>query len=113
MLQFFASQEHTQALNEVALQEILDCCLFEPGPWHPPKGRVEPLQIPAVNREHLTTPAGLLLNELQRSPFNLVRCVDTMLENVRSGLVLCFCCGGRLACAVCLLYTSPSPRDRG
>jgi hypothetical protein len=35
--------------------------------------------IPAPDRKHLTTPAGLLFNELQKSPTTVISCVSNML----------------------------------
>lgn len=81
VMQFFSSQEHTKALVREELQDILDCCLFEPAAWRPPEELEVPDQVPARTRAHLLTPAGLLLNELQKSPTNIMRALDEMLEH--------------------------------
>ena len=81
VMQFFSSQEHTKALVREELQDILDCCLFEPGAWRPPEKIEVPDKVPANTRDHLLTPVGLLLNELQKSPTNIMRSLDEMLEH--------------------------------
>merc|ERR1711871_938964 len=81
VLQFFAMQEHTPALGEPELQNVIDCCLFEPGVWREPGDVRCPEMIPAADKTCLRTPLGLLFNELQKSPYNIVKALDTMLEN--------------------------------
>ena len=53
VMQFFSSQEHTKALVREELQDILDCCLFEPAAWRPPEELKVPEQVPACTRAHL------------------------------------------------------------
>ena len=44
-------------------QEVLDAALFEPGAWQPDLPKAMPSKIPAPDRNHLTTPCGLLFQE--------------------------------------------------
>lgn len=46
----------------------MDSILYEPGEWHPPVERKVPTMIPAPDRTILSTPLGLLFNELKMSP---------------------------------------------
>ena len=66
-------------LIDAVLQAVLDACLFEPGSWQAEPHKEMPTMIPPPDRKHLTTPAGLLFNELQKSPTTVVSCVSNML----------------------------------
>ena len=83
LLSFFCDDMRLKALAVDELQDVLDACLFEPGPWLPDAPVPTPTMIPA-SREHLATPCGLLLNELVKSPeFTLTsiqRIVDCLLD---------------------------------
>eukprot|EP00929_Paragymnodinium_shiwhaense_P090478 TRINITY_DN50674_c0_g1_i1.p1 TRINITY_DN50674_c0_g1~~TRINITY_DN50674_c0_g1_i1.p1 ORF type:complete len:4578 (+),score=1022.66 TRINITY_DN50674_c0_g1_i1:184-13917(+) len=70
LLGFFADRERITLLREPQLQAILDAVLFEPGSWQPrwSAGKGLPETVPAPSRAHLATPAGLLFNELLKSP---------------------------------------------
>ena len=70
-----------QALSSVELQGVLDACLFEPGVWQESKVRKMPSCIPCKNRrENLSTPSGLLFNELVKSPRTILSCLEEMLN---------------------------------
>eukprot|EP00913_Durusdinium_trenchii_P009295 g8734.t1 len=77
VLGFFADRHRASALREPQLQVILDAVLFEPGPWQSPSDllSVPPETVPAPDRRHLATGAGLLFNELMRSPQSVVHAV--------------------------------------
>jgi hypothetical protein len=64
LLNFFADASRTSALSSPELQHMLDAVLFEPGEWQPPVAKTMPKVMPAPNRAHLATPAGLLFQEL-------------------------------------------------
>jgi hypothetical protein len=68
LLRFFSSASHVHALGNPKLQAALDAALFEPGLWQSEALKQPPQQIPAPTRAHLATPAGILFNELTRSP---------------------------------------------
>ena len=65
----FFDRTRVGALRDPQLQRMLEAVLFEPGPWRPETGGPpNPTRIPAPNRDHLATPAGLLFTELTNSP---------------------------------------------
>ena len=66
LLSFFTDRHRASALREPQLQVVLDAVLFEPGPWLSPGHMEPPKTVPAPNRKHLATAAGLLFNELMR-----------------------------------------------
>ena len=68
LLRFFSEPSHVHALGSPKLQAALDAVLFEPGLWQEASVKTAPQRIPAPNRAHLATPAGILFNELTRSP---------------------------------------------
>ena len=68
LLRFFSEPSHVHALGSPKLQAALDAVLFEPGLWQEAHVKTAPQRIPAPNRAHLATPAGILFNELTRSP---------------------------------------------
>eukprot|EP00958_Prasinococcus_capsulatus_P016955 scaffold1900_cov389-Prasinococcus_capsulatus_cf.AAC.31 len=94
VIHFFASKERIKALASQKLQQVLDACLFEMGPWLKPSdgnpmtavvGAAEvdassQLMIPAQDRMHTSTPLGLLFNELRNAPHTLVDAVDSILR---------------------------------
>ena len=80
VMEFFTDQIRINALRNEELQRVLDACLFEPGAWQEALNKERPTKVPAAKRDHLSTPCGLLFNELEKSPHNIVRCIDKMLE---------------------------------
>ena len=68
LLRFFSEPSHVHALGSPKLQAALDAALFEPGLWQAEPVKTQPQRIPAPTRDHLATPAGILFNELTRSP---------------------------------------------
>ena len=79
ILQFFADQSRIQALNSFELQEIVDACCFEPSLFQASLVPEAPEMVPTFKRELLSTPAGLLFNELQMSPKVVVKAIEDML----------------------------------
>ena len=61
---------------------MLDACLFEPGPWQERYTKECAEAVPAATRDHLTTPCGLLFNELQHAPTGVLRPLAEMLDLV-------------------------------
>eukprot|EP00435_Cladocopium_sp_Y103_P015704 s3542_g3.t2 len=82
LLGFFTDRHRASALREPQLQVVLDAALFEPGQWQPPMDLLKspPDTVPAPDRRHLATAAGLLFNELMRSPQAVVHAVLCLLQ---------------------------------
>lgn len=80
VMEFFTDQIRINSLRNEELQHVMDAVLFEPGAWQEALNKDRPTTVPAPNRDHLATPCGLLFNELEKSPHNIVRCMDKMLE---------------------------------
>ncbi|CAN0273248.1 unnamed protein product, partial [Ectocarpus sp. 12 AP-2014] len=80
VIKFFADPVRMQALWSEDLQEVLDASLFEPAQWQAAETKAIPTHVPAETRDHLTTPCGLLFNELLKSPKILLSSLDRMLE---------------------------------
>eukprot|EP00729_Bicosta_minor_P009922 gene9922-5877_t len=72
VVSFFATENRVHALKSDTLRNLLDSVVFEPGRYlH--KGSAEaPKEVPTKNEKLLNTPYGLLLNELARSPSQVV-----------------------------------------
>ena len=83
LLNFFSVESRLQALRNTELQEVLDAAIFEPGQFKPNDDKLEiPLNVPAVNRNHLFTTTGLLFNEIIMSPQVILTSIQSMLEKV-------------------------------
>ncbi len=80
VMQFFSDTQHLLALWSTNLQEVLEAVLFEPGAWQPARSAPFPTEIPVLDRSHLSTPCGLLFNELLKSPHSLISSLDNMLD---------------------------------
>ena len=81
ILNFFASPEHIHALGQERLQTVVDGALFEPGLWQSATTeKTIPMAVPTSDRTLFATPAGLLFNELQKSPQGLMRALSDLLE---------------------------------
>ena len=75
LLSFFADPLRIQALAQPRIQEVVEACLFEPGPWQAGGDRPLPETIPISREkrtEYLATPLGLLFNELVHAPAALL-----------------------------------------
>ena len=81
VMQLFSDPVRMTALGSLELQRVLDAVLFEPGEWQSTAEKSVPDAIPGPDRDHLSTPCGLLFNELQNSPGTLLSCMHTMLEH--------------------------------
>ena len=77
LLPFLANHEKIQCLADPQVQQLLDAALFEPGTWRQDT-EVTETQIPASNRDHLSTPAGRLMYELSNSNVVLDTCVSML-----------------------------------
>ncbi len=82
LLKFFSSEARLRALRTLAIQEVLDAALFEPGQWQSAMEKSCPDMVPAPSRDHMCTSAGLLFNELVMSPSIVLSSVQQMLEKV-------------------------------
>ena len=82
LVKFFAEPSRTTALASPDLQRVLDAAIFEPSTYHPIGAeRTLPELIPALNRAHLATPSGTLVQELSHAPAPLLCAVLSILEN--------------------------------
>ena len=79
VLHFFADRTRLKALASPKLQAVLDAVVFEPAAWRR-YGIEMPSTIPAADRGSLSTPAGLLLNELSRAPTGVVATLGQMID---------------------------------
>ena len=79
MLHFFTQEHRLKALLNRDLQEVLDAALFEPGLWQEEEVKEVPDQIPAPNRDSLSTSCGLLFNEIILSPNVILTSIHDML----------------------------------
>ena len=82
VMEFFSKQFRLAALSNTSLQAVLDACLFEPGTWQSEYVKPVPEVCPAPDRDHLTSPVGLLFNELQKCHEHLASCLEAMLSHV-------------------------------
>ena len=84
VLDFFANPTRIACLAEAGIQQVLDACLFEPGPWRSSEQgtiRSMPSEVPSKDpRSTFSTPLGLLFNELQMAPAGLISALETMLQ---------------------------------
>ena len=81
VLTFFASDDRVHKLQSQKLRDLLDSLLFEPGKYlSVDMTGVEPVMVPSQHTNLLATPFGLLLNELHRSPSNVLQAVIRLLE---------------------------------
>ncbi len=80
VMEFFSDPQHLLALWSMDLQEVLEAVLFEPGAWQPSISTPLPTEIPVLDRSHLSTPCGLLFNELLKSPHSLISNLGNMLD---------------------------------
>jgi hypothetical protein len=82
LLKFFSNESRLKCLRVVELQEVMDAALFEPARWQEEYNKETPMMVPYIDREHLSTPAGLLFNEIIMSPSIVMGSVQSMLERV-------------------------------
>ena len=82
MLNFFAHESRIRSLRNKDLQDVLDAALFEPGLWQEELIKKVSDQIPGENRESLSTSAGLLFNEIIKSPKVVLSAVHDMILKV-------------------------------
>eukprot|EP00760_Papus_ankaliazontas_P003017 PhM_4_TR11378/c0_g1_i1/m.4426 len=83
VLGFLSSGDRIHALREKALRELVDAVLFEPSRYLELGCASAPTMIPSEDKRFLATPYGLLLNELHRSPKNLVSSLMSLLKQAR------------------------------
>jgi len=80
ILGFFSTPERISALGNKRLRQVVDGCLFEPGLWQAIDQKVQPDEVPAPDRSHLSTVNGLLFNELIHSPQGILQPIQRLLE---------------------------------
>lgn len=82
MLNFFAHESRIRSLRNKNLQDVLDAALFEPSLWQEDLVKNVSDQIPGDNRESLSTSAGLLFNEIIKSPKVVLAAIHDMILKV-------------------------------
>jgi len=82
VLAFLADESRLSALEDKDLQNVVDSCLFEPGSWQASAPTEPPAMVPDLSRASLSTPCGLLVNELVNSPAGILESVLKMLDVV-------------------------------
>tara|TARA_R110002050_G_scaffold205528_2_gene341223 strand:+ start:127 stop:2670 length:2544 start_codon:yes stop_codon:yes gene_type:complete len=81
VLSFFSEDDRVQSLKSSTLRSILESVLFEPGNHLSVEfNDVLPEAVPCLNKKLMSTPYGLLLNEVHRSPEVLVSTVIRFLH---------------------------------
>lgn len=80
VLQFFADETRLDSLVCPELQQVLMAVLFEPSLWQRQRFKDAPEEIPTKTREALSTPLGLLFNELTFSPHTILQALEDMLD---------------------------------
>jgi len=79
---FFATEDRIHKLQSEKLRDILDSVLFEPGKHLSVElSNVCPTMVPTRSPELLATSYGMLLNELVRSPGNIVNPALSLLKS--------------------------------
>ena len=79
------AEDRVHALKNDTLQSLLDSVVFEPSRYLPKKSSAAPAFVPAKDEAELNTPYGLLLNELARSPLQVV---SSTVQLMKRGLTL-------------------------
>ena len=80
VVSFFATEDRIHALQSPVLQQLLDSVVFEPGRYlHKGKARA-PEFVPSKDETLLNTPYGLLINELARSPTQVMKATTQLLK---------------------------------
>eukprot|EP01065_Artemidia_motanka_P043555 TRINITY_DN6056_c0_g2_i1.p1 TRINITY_DN6056_c0_g2~~TRINITY_DN6056_c0_g2_i1.p1 ORF type:complete len:3869 (+),score=962.49 TRINITY_DN6056_c0_g2_i1:109-11715(+) len=79
VLAFFTNHDRVHALGCPEVQRVVDATLFEPGSWRHADDKVQVSSIPASDRRHLATPAGMLYRELEASPEPVLAAVQQLL----------------------------------
>lgn len=82
ILNFFSNEKRLKCLKNEEIQNVLDAALFEPGRWQAEYVKEPPTCIPAPNRDHLSTPVGLLFNEILMAPNIILAAIQSMLDKV-------------------------------
>jgi hypothetical protein len=72
LLHFLSFGDRIKALSSVALQQAVDAALFERGEWLAADAEPGVEMVPQADRAALSTPAGLLWNELLRNPSRIL-----------------------------------------
>ena len=85
VLSFFATEDRIHKLQSAKLRGILDSVLFEPGRYlHVDHGSSEPEMVPTQHKALLSTPYGLILNELLLSPDTIIQGVLSLMNGAMS-----------------------------
>lgn len=80
VVSFFATEDRIHALQSPVLQQLLDSVVFEPGRYlHKGKAKA-PEFVPSKDETLLNTPYGLLINELARSPTQVMKATTQLLK---------------------------------
>lgn len=77
---FFATEDRVHALKSETLRQLLESVVFEPGRYLAKGCCKAPEHVPTRDELLLNTPYGLLINELVRSPSQVVRATIKLLK---------------------------------
>lgn len=81
LITFFSSEDRIHKLQSKELRSILDSVMFEPGKHlRVEMSSVQPMMVPSPQSDLLSTPYGLLMNELCRSPDTVIRSILALLK---------------------------------
>ncbi|KAJ1607845.1 putative EF hand domain-containing protein [Cryptosporidium canis] len=83
LLQFLADENRINSLSSVPVQHIIWMSILEPWQWSSPS-RQDPqdgpsLLVPVEDGKTISTPSGLLFNELLRSPSTLFKALEELM----------------------------------
>ncbi len=80
ILSFFATEDRIHSLKSPTLRQLLDSVVFEPARYLRKNAAYAPQFVPTTDETCLATPYGLLLNELTRSPYQLLKALIRLLR---------------------------------
>jgi hypothetical protein len=80
VLSFFATEDRIHSLKSETLKHLLDSVVFEPARYLHKNSAGAPQFVPAKNERLLNTAYGLLINELARSPSQVVTALIHLLK---------------------------------
>ncbi|EKX73094.1 conserved hypothetical protein [Theileria equi strain WA] len=79
--QFFSDEANLHAVSSPELQKVIIASIFEPGTWQSATlGGIKPQTAPVQSRECLSTPLGLLFNEIYHSGSCVLSSIEQMLD---------------------------------
>jgi len=80
ILSFFANEDHIHSLKSETLRSLLDSVVFEPSRYLNKSSASAPVFVPTKDEKQLNTAYGLLINELARSPSQVISAILRLLQ---------------------------------